>query len=160
MSRIVRDPSEISNSVLSAFFAYWLRARGARTMPERGDIDPLDIAPNILPHLVLLDVLPDGGNFRYRLAGTGVVERAGMELRGLLATECPADNPDSILREMTLVAEDGLPRYSALGCNGGAEDFKAVERMLTPLGRDGAGVEMLIGAAVFHRCPPNEIVHD
>jgi hypothetical protein len=97
------------------------------------------------------------GNFRYRLVGTGIVERVGAELRGRLVTDSVDDDPETLRHEMALVLRDELPRHSVLGCKAGADAFRAVERVLAPLSRSGESADMLIGAAVFHRCPPGEV---
>jgi hypothetical protein len=60
-------------------YAYWLSKRGARIMPARSDIDPVDI-PHLLPHLTIAERA--GDQFRYRLVGTGVVWDSGREATG------------------------------------------------------------------------------
>lgn len=69
---------------LAAALDYWRQKKAARLAPARRDIDPLDIA-GLLPRVMLVDVLRAGDNggrqeFRYRLAGTGIVKNHGMEL--------------------------------------------------------------------------------
>ena len=60
---------------------YWSRLRRGRAVPDQADIDPKALK-RILPVVFLLDARPDG-RFVYRLAGTGLCERYGTELRGL-----------------------------------------------------------------------------
>ena len=156
MPRVVRDAAELSEPILQDFFAYWDRVRRGRRFPGRGDIDPIDMPAHILPHLVLIEVLADIGDFRYRLAGTKVVEGAGYELRGRLASEGPATDPAALCRDMALVAGDGRPRHVRLGCNERPRGFRSVEQVLAPLSRDGDDIDMLFGAALFHRSPPDD----
>jgi hypothetical protein len=157
MCRVIEDASELSHPILQAFFAYWDRLRRGRAWPQRHDVDPLDIEPVILPHIVLIDSVPELGDFRYRLVGTGVVERTGSELRGMLVTESAAEAADALCEAMRLVVGDGKPRHVAHGYAGPVDGYRAVERVIAPLSRQGAGIDMLIGAAAFHRCPPEEI---
>jgi hypothetical protein len=60
---------------------YWSRLRRGRAVPDQADIDPRALK-RLLPFVFLLDASRDG-KFVYRLAGTTLCERFGMELRGL-----------------------------------------------------------------------------
>jgi hypothetical protein len=59
---------------------YWSRLRKGREVPDQTDIDPRAIK-RMLSHVFILDA---GNPARpvYRLAGTGLCERFGMELKG------------------------------------------------------------------------------
>ena len=58
---------------------YWSRIRAGRAVPDQADIDPKALK-RLLPYVFLLDVRPDS-TFTYRLAGTALCERFGVELR-------------------------------------------------------------------------------
>lgn len=59
---------------------YWSRLRGGRDIPDQTDIDPRAIK-RMLSHVFILDAVNPGRPI-YRLAGTGLCERYGMELKG------------------------------------------------------------------------------
>ncbi len=59
---------------------YWSRLRNGRDVPDQTDIDPRAIK-RMLSHVFILDALNPGRPI-YRLAGTGLCERFGMELKG------------------------------------------------------------------------------
>lgn len=59
---------------------YWSRLRRGRSIPDQADIDPRALK-RLLPFIFLLDS-DASGDFSYRLAGTTLCERFGMELRG------------------------------------------------------------------------------
>lgn len=59
---------------------YWSRLRAGRDVPDQTDIDPRAIK-RMLSHVFILDAL-NPGRAIYRLAGTGLCERFGMELKG------------------------------------------------------------------------------
>lgn len=61
----------MADDLIEAGLAYWNSRRGDRAMPTRADLDPADIK-RLLPHVVLVDVLHDPLNFRFRLLGTEV----------------------------------------------------------------------------------------
>jgi len=62
---------------------YWEARRAGRTAPARGDIDPLDLPPTLLPHVVLIDVKREPLAFSYRLAGTAADTIHGQSLKGV-----------------------------------------------------------------------------
>ncbi|HYL32672.1 MAG TPA: PAS domain-containing protein [Stellaceae bacterium] len=66
--------------VLDSLLRYWNDKRGAeRLMPERKDIDPLEMGARLLPHLLLCDLLERGNRIRFRVVGTNIVRRWGFE---------------------------------------------------------------------------------
>jgi len=59
---------------------YWSRLRSGRAVPDQTDIDPRAIK-RMLSHVFILDAA-NAGRPIYRLAGTGLCERFGLELKG------------------------------------------------------------------------------
>jgi hypothetical protein len=59
---------------------YWSRIRNGRDVPDQTDIDPRAVK-RMLSHIFILDAV-NPGRPTYRLAGTGLCERFGMELKG------------------------------------------------------------------------------
>lgn len=70
---------------IDAAYAYWRRvqSRKGRSFPSRADLDPTEMR-TFLRYVVLIDVVRDGANhrFRYRLAGTHLVDILGEEVTG------------------------------------------------------------------------------
>jgi len=65
-----------------SLFEYWQRKRGGRAMPRRGDIDPTEIPPRVLPGISLVDVVDDERRYVYRLLGTAEVQVRGSDPTG------------------------------------------------------------------------------
>ncbi|HET7413349.1 MAG TPA: PAS domain-containing protein [Pararhizobium sp.] len=63
-----------------ALFDYWNRRRGTRPAPLRRDIEPADIR-SLLPNVFILE-RSDRGAVTFRLAGTGICNMLGRELKG------------------------------------------------------------------------------
>lgn len=59
-----------------AVLDYWLRMRGPRRFPSRGQFNPMEMR-RYLPNIFLLDALP-GGTFRYRVVGSLISEFFGV----------------------------------------------------------------------------------
>jgi hypothetical protein len=60
---------------------YWSRLRKGRDVPDQTDIDPRAVK-RMLSHIFILDAVNPGHPI-YRLAGTGLCERFGTELKGV-----------------------------------------------------------------------------
>src|ERR1700733_761801 len=59
-------------------YQYWLSKHAGR-IPSRADIDPIIDIPHLAKNLILLDARD---NFTYRLVGSEVVERHGLDMTG------------------------------------------------------------------------------
>ncbi len=68
---------------LRALYSYWEQLRGDRVCPERTEVDPRDIDSDAR-HLFVLEDLGQG-NIRFRLAGSGLLDAFGFDLRGMSA---------------------------------------------------------------------------
>jgi hypothetical protein len=80
LSRIGEEP------VLLALYSYWDSVRSGKEMPDRTDIDPIDMPRFILPHLAMTDV-DDGMRFKVRLVGTEIVRHHRRDTTGKFAAE-------------------------------------------------------------------------
>lgn len=66
---------------IRAFWAYRKRCVGASGFPSRRLFDPTEIS-RLLSRIWILDIDPAGGDFRYRLVGTRVVQAIGFDPTG------------------------------------------------------------------------------
>jgi hypothetical protein len=81
--------SAISDDRIRDAYAYWRRIAGARALPRRRDLDPLDI-PKLLPHVMLVEV-HGPGRYRYRLIGTAIAQEQGTNATGKFVHEAIAN---------------------------------------------------------------------
>lgn len=81
----VEDYSLLS-PFLGGFARYWEARRRGRDIPDRADLDVLDLKP-WLGWINVLDVIDQGEDFRYRVFGTRHVARLGADLTGKRASE-------------------------------------------------------------------------
>jgi hypothetical protein len=138
----VRDPR------LRRFYDYWMSKRGARRMPARRDIDPLEF-PYLLGHLMLVDVLSDPQRFRVRLHGTNLVTRMHYDMTGRLLDDVPkpewrtyvldrcrglAASGEALLLTNDLLLDGWTSRYEALWL---------------PFSDDGTHVNLLACAMIY-----------
>ncbi len=133
---------------LGRLYDYWVEKRGARTCPGRRDIDPLDLRW-ILGRLCLLEHVPEGDHFRFRLYGVEFVQKEGMDLTGRLMGEHPdpvhAARVTRLLRHIRRTARPWA----------GHEESTIMGRpwsytsLLLPLAADGRTVDMVLAGTEF-----------
>ena len=89
--RIVWRPQQddLPHAPLKFLLAYWTEKRGNAEMPLAGAIDPIEMKP-ALGFIMLLDVIDGGADFRYRVYGTAIVERTGMDWTGKSVSDLAA----------------------------------------------------------------------
>jgi hypothetical protein len=137
------DPRTNRYPDLLCVLAYWERKRAARFAPTRADIDPADLI-DVLPRIMLADVIQEPLDFRYRLSGTAIREVHGQEPTGL----CPRDlNPPAygaLIHEHYCLAVRRRQPLLHLITLDTANRSRSYARLLVPLSEDGHTVTMLM----------------
>ena len=130
---------------------YWRCKAAGGAMPRRADIDPTEI-PNLLPDVMLVDVLPQG-RYRYRLIGTENALAQGMNATGRYLDEVL---PGREYKAHVIALYDecvGSRRALYSECLFMAPDRRAPERhtkvLFMPLAGDGETVDMVFVMQVF-----------
>ena len=80
-------PVDPASPRLRAFQAYWRGLAPDGVVPAYGGFDVVHVPRDLLAFLILLDVLEDGRDFRYRVVGTGVVDAIGRDFTGETVSE-------------------------------------------------------------------------
>ncbi|MCB9948622.1 MAG: PAS domain-containing protein [Rhodospirillaceae bacterium] len=129
---------------------YWLRIRGDRDLPGRRDLDPVEI-PELLAHVVLMDVATDPLDFRYRLVGTMVDFHLHRPLTGAWVSQVPHQRAGSVFwATMESVVRERRPVVSNIPYVGPHKDFTSIEDLIMPLSADGQTVDMLFITVAFY----------
>jgi hypothetical protein len=138
------------------FWDYWNRCRGDRPMPGRQDIDPLDIPADLLPGILLTEVLQQPPWLRYRLVGTAQVALRGRDPTGqpvagnYMGAHLGLPDEDVMLN-YRIVIEKRIPVYTYNPVIGATPDgssmrqqpMRANSSLLMPLSTDGSRVDMV-----------------
>jgi hypothetical protein len=74
-------PDAIAHPTLRFLFDYWRGLPCATDLPGHARIDPVEMRP-ALGYILLLDVLPSGDDFVYRLYGSGIAGVGGQDWTG------------------------------------------------------------------------------
>jgi len=126
-------------------FDYWLDKGNGRGMPGRHDLSPADI-PRLLPHVSLLDVLPDDGGFRYRLAGSRLREVFDREVTGtVINAMSEGAKPGYWFTAHERVVKSARPVNGALRGSKQSREHLVQFWLRLPLSSCGGGVDMILG---------------
>ena len=145
------DTLNISEPRILELYAYWQRMAAGRPMPSRKDFDPAAI-PRLLPHLMLVDVLPSE-RYRYRLIGTENVLEHGVDATGRHVDEV-VPGPDYKKHVLALYGEcvrERRPVYSESEFLSpvGFKAQRHLKVLFLPLSEDGATVNMVLVIQIF-----------
>src|SRR5580704_11254146 len=139
----------ISHPKLQQLYEYWEAKRGARNMPARADIDPLDMM-FVIGNIILVDVLAETPlRFRVRLHGTNLVQRVGYELTGKMLDELPQTEfrklaQESFTRVVTSAEPVAGKRDRVIDAR-----FARYETIIMPLSGDGELVDRLLVGLIY-----------
>ena len=130
--------------------AYWESKRAGRRMPARRDLDPVFEIPSLLPWVMLVDVLQQPLDFRYRLIGTGIAARAHHDHTGCCFSELSRAGPDSMVwKDRMAVVETRAPKLTAPAYIGRDNLIRGVSGIHLPLSSDGETVDMIFTAVAY-----------
>lgn len=140
---------------LQFLYEYWNDKRGSRRTPARADIDPLDFA-ELLPCILMYDVLREPLDFRMRLFGTRLVSVSGRELTGKMLDEIfPSDAENKFRNELTNICETFEPSLACYDGRWMSKDFVSYERLILPLSEDDTEVNILLGCVIYSNTVEN-----
>ena len=133
---------------LARAYAWWHEKAAGRALPDRADFDPTEI-PDLMPHIIMWDVLADGG-YRCRLAGTRMVEIHGRgELTGLSMAEFHGTGNAAIQPDYDLVAATGVPHHVERTLYWLGRDHRRYARILLPFTFGSSAVAIIANVAQF-----------
>lgn len=143
-------------SVLSDLHSYWQSRCRGEGIPARADIDPIDI-PALLEHLILVDVLQNPLDFRYRLVGGHIVQHSGRNVQGQTVRSLMADGGPRArdLQSKAMIVGQTLadkqePLYFELSYAAPeGKERKCLQGILLPLGEPDEGMNMVLGGLSY-----------
>ena len=132
---------------------YWEDLRAGRAVPLRSEIDPRKIG-NLLDASFILEQTNSGG-LRFRLAGTGLCDSMGMDLRGIPAFAIINPNARETFEDV-LSATLTPPAVSELSLTSqtiGGADVQS-RMLLLPLASDDGEINRILGCVT---APPQAL---
>ena len=140
-----------SSKIIDQALAYWNRIRAGREMPARADLNPGDV-PKLLPYMILIDVLHDPLDFRYRLIGTEIDRIVARNYKGVKFSGLPEKRaPNPIWQHHQETVETRAPVRKELSYYGPDGDVRRIEHCLMPFSSDGKTVDQILVAVDIER---------
>ena len=150
---LITNPSMLNSPRLREAYSYWDAKRQTKLMPSRSDLDPVEI-PRLLPYVILIDVMREPLDFRYRLVGTQACVIMRRDLTGQIFSEIPGNGQASALwRGCEAVVSSKAPMCWQFSYLGPERSLRDCERVLLPLSKDGVNVTMIFKVITFERGP-------
>ncbi len=139
---------DLQSPALGGLLGYWQSKRvDARPMPSRRDLDPVEMAPEWLPLVTLVDIEAGTGRLRFRLIGTRVARDLGSDETGQYLDELASGSElgERLATLFSRVASRGQPqRLSGCLVNHRGRQM-AFEALALPLSSEGTAVNMILG---------------
>ncbi len=148
--RVAETSGSPTTAVAQRLLSYWQSTLNGRTAPRREDLLPEELG-DLLPWVVLLDIVGSPPRFRVRLAGTGVVREYGAEITGRFLDELDIGAAhDRALEEHRRTVEECRPIIGTFDFRKQDGRWVTFERISLPLSADGETVNMLLCGARMH----------
>ena len=140
----VGGAEEIFYPRLRRLYDYWNDKRGARRMPCRKDIDPVDLR-DLLGFINLVDVLENPRDYRIRLVGTKTVSIVGSDITGKRYSEVDPKQKFYFIGEAyALCVDQGTPVLVEADLGFLGRQHLEFARLYLPLSNDGSRINMVM----------------
>lgn len=127
----------------TALLHYWTGKRAQNAIPDRSDVDPIDI-PKLLPDIGLLDVIDGGRRFYFRVVGSNINRSFGHDYTGqYLDDVAPIGYSQFITLLYKKVVQARCPVYSLGKCRYRDSSVRSIQRLLLPLTKGGSDVDQI-----------------
>jgi hypothetical protein len=142
----------VNLAATTELYAYWNRLRGARSAPERNDVDPGAIR-GVLADTFVLDFDAERG-FPFRISGSRANALFLREMRGFSFSELwrGADR-EQINSTLRRVADEAQPFLIGAEAGPSGLDAANVEIILLPLRHHGLTHARVLGGLAVHGAP-------
>jgi len=127
--------------ILTAGFEYWSNLLKEADVPDRGDVDPIDMPRHILSNIALLELVDDGADAVVRLAGREFDENFGVSLKGKTMSELTEeDYRDYMLGHLRKLVDERKAIFSESAFRWDRGGQLRTRRIMMPLSNGDPGV--------------------
>ena len=141
------DLDERAYPELTKVYDYWQHKQDGRIAPAWTDISLLDLSPEVIPRVCVVNVGGDKLDFTYRFWGTAITGLHHYDLTGKSVQQLkPADYAKTIYQQYKAVYETRTPQgfLTKIPLETGLFAYYAAVRM--PLSSDGNSINMIMCA--------------
>ena len=147
--RMASFVEQIRRPMLRRLYAYWDERRGYRPFPARSDIDPLDMS-FALGNISLVDVLYEPVRFRYRLHGSIIAERIGIDMTGRFVDDIAEPGRRSFVEENFRTVVDTRAPLARRGHRVLDRRPWNFDSIILPMGTEDGTIDMLLLGVEYH----------
>ena len=138
------DPETLDVRPFRTFYEAYRDMERIGGVPAKRDFDIMKFWP-VVPHVMLLEWLPDG-DFFYRVVGGHIVQAIGFDATGKrLSALSHLVDTEALNAGFTDVVANVHPQFQRIGGGVFHRDWQAYERMLMPLVDDQGAPRFLLG---------------
>ena len=144
--RLANLGTDRSHPTLAAFYQYWRTRPTEGGLPGRQHIDPAAIR-TLLPWLFMVDVEWQAQRrvYRFRLAGTEIVQLCDFEITGLTFEEAFPESALEVAADCARVIAARRPRHVKRPLPVPGKRHRLIDLLICPLAADGYLIDKLIG---------------
>jgi hypothetical protein len=145
------DRVALRNAKLGRLYDYWNGKRAERAMPARADIDPLEMR-EWLGNLLLVEFFGSVERYRVRVDGTNLIAFGGGDRTGKGSESLTSDEERRlVMGQYKPVLEQGQTAYFETEFINSEGRFLREQKLLLPLGNDGASVNMVLAGIYYQK---------
>nr|WP_242468747.1 PAS domain-containing protein [Rhodovibrio salinarum] len=150
VTKNIIQPVNPASPRLNVFYRFWRSLTPEGTVPPYRAFDVVKVPRELLPHLVLLDVLDGGRDFRYRVVGTDVVQAVGRDFTGdALSKFISRHEPDGMADGYRRVATQLVPDLYHGTLESVGKEFISYERLALPFTDANGTVSYILSCFQF-----------
>ena len=143
-------PASADPAIYKPALAWWSRVvKQLGRLPSRADLEPHDLGAKALPHVILVDIIDDAADLRFRLMGTAHVEFNRRDLSHQFFSQVyPSGSP--VLAYLKGLYRDMIasrrPLWTLNEFIPPTREFPVrMGRLMLPLSTDGATIDLCVG---------------
>ncbi|MFC7050200.1 PAS domain-containing protein [Emcibacter nanhaiensis] len=138
--------SDLKHDVHKELFQYWNKIRGTRSMPRRKDFEPTEV-PNVLKHILMVNVEQATGRYLIRLLGSETVQALGADPTGQYVDSIPVIS--RVVERCNWIVENKIPYYYQGNVEWSEKNFLEYRSITFPFSDDGETVDIIMAAMVY-----------
>ena len=151
----VERAEDIHDMQQRALFDYWTGLKGDRLAPDYSDFDVVDVPRHVLPHIFLLEHLPDEDDFLHRVVGSEIDEGNGFSASGKKLKDIDIVRQSDLVDTLQKSLFSMRPCFSESMYYGHDPNGESIHRLSLPLLRDGKSSHLVGVAKIKFSDPPN-----
>ncbi len=150
-----RFRARIDDPLLRTLYDYWCSLSRHGQLPARSDINPAAIPAEVLPYIMMADILRDPQRIRFRLVGTNMVDEWGQDFTGRFLDELMSGSYRAYLEGLYAdVIDRCCAVYSESAFRWDVGRSIRTRRLFMPLACDGRAVDAVLVGQTFDRSRP------